>query len=277
MMNEDVVHHSSSGDIVQSDKYIEYVKDLKSNIGFTHHENDVFVFYISNNDKKVIRLATSKYAELDVHINTLDRMIELGFMREVTSRDLKYFYPHVSKRVYSILGWSMPKNIKQRCKIIKKLKDLREETKGQTRMLWHHDYWDGPRSGVMLWKGEKCWFSIHQEYSVPIPLTREDMKDLVIYNSTRIEKCTVEQWIEYDNWREFKVYRIPEETMQAITHNHELFCKYVGTHTNYDESGSRHHELAPYSDHDKFYNDRNSHKHYELDLSKCKVVGMFRY
>jgi hypothetical protein len=230
-MNEDVVHHIWSGEIVQLTKYIEYVKDLESNVGITHHKMTL-LYYVSNDKKKVMRLATSRYGELNVDIKTLERMIEQGFMREVTSSDLKYFYPHISKRVCSILGWDLPKNVKQRCKIIKKLEDLREETKGQTRMLWHHDYWDGPRSGVMLWKGEKCWFSVHQECNISIPLTREDIKDFHIANLSRDEKFTIEEWRDYDFYREYKVYRIPEENMEAITYNHELFCKYVGTHNH---------------------------------------------
>ena len=280
MLNEDVVYHSMSGELVKLDEYNDYVKDLESNVGFLYHKKDVFMFYISNNKKRVIRLATSKYCELDVNIRTLDRMIEKGMVIETTLSDLKYlkyFYPHISKRAGSILDWNLPKNMKQRCKTIRKLKDLREETKGQTRMLWHHDYWDGPRSGVMLWNGEKCWFSVHQECNIPIKLTKEDIEDFHITNLTREIPFTIEEWKDYDFYREFKVYRVPEETMEAITYNHELFSKYVGTHTNYDENGSRHHKLAPYSDHGNFYNDRNSHKHYTLDLKECKIVGIFRY
>lgn len=278
MLNEDIVHHLLSGELVKMDEYNDYVKDLDNKMGFSHHKNDVYIFYISDNKKRVIRLATSKHREYPVNIRTLDRMIEKGIVKEVILSDLKYFYPHLSKRVFSILGWSVvSKNVKQRCKTIRELKDLREETKGLTRMLWHHDYWDGPRSGVMLWNGEKCWFSIHQECNIPIKLTKEDIEDFHIANLTRETPFTIEEWKDYDFYREFKVYRVPEETMEAITYNHELFSKYVGTHTNYDENGCRHHNLAPYTDHGNFYNDRNSHKHYDLDLSKCKIVGIFRY
>jgi hypothetical protein len=44
MMNEDVVHHIWSGEIVQLTKYIEYVKDLESNVGITHHKMTLLYF-----------------------------------------------------------------------------------------------------------------------------------------------------------------------------------------------------------------------------------------
>jgi hypothetical protein len=33
----------------------------------------------------------------------------------------------------------------------------------EVRLLWHVDYWDGPRSGMLLYRGEHCWFVVVAE------------------------------------------------------------------------------------------------------------------
>jgi hypothetical protein len=42
---------------------------------------------------------------------------------------------------------------------MKIMKQLREDSKGETRLLYHLNYWDGPISGVCLYNGKKCYFS----------------------------------------------------------------------------------------------------------------------
>jgi hypothetical protein len=186
---------------------------------------------------------------------------------------------------------------------MKTLKELREESKGQTRMLWHSNYWDGPLSGVMLWNGEKMWFEMFEEKYVERLMSDEDWKEWVDYYKEKYnEEPDEDDRIEYDRPRYFKVYKLPEDIMSAIVHNHELFRTYVGTHTDYDLEGNRGRgaiigstdmgDLKPYNKHDKFYNAIND-KHwlvrffpwffkkenlmmsYEWDLKKYEVIGEF--
>lgn len=177
---------------------------------------------------------------------------------------------------------------------MKRLQELRKEN-GETRMLWHHDYWDGPQSGVMLWNGEKVWFEMFEEKWEERLIPDKDWEEWIEYYKTKngVEPDE-EDRMEYDRYRYFRVYRLPEETMTAIAHNHELFRKFVGVHTDYEEDGSRYlgpGYLKPSSEHKKFYNPGNwltklfprffkkekqdEQIKYEFDLSKYEVIGEF--
>ena len=46
----------------------------------------------------------------------------------------------------------------------KKLSDIRTETKGKTRFLYHLNYWDGPLSGIMLCEDERVYFNCTDEF-----------------------------------------------------------------------------------------------------------------
>jgi len=160
---------------------------------------------------------------------------------------------------------------------MKQLKELREENGGQTRLLWHENYWDGPLTGVMLWEGEKCWFETYEDDFVERPLTEEEIKDWADFLKIPVEEVDEEDKIDYEPYRRYNVYRIPKETMEAIEYNHNLFRKYVGTHTDYDENGLRHHNLADYNEHHKYYNNRELHKKWEKDLDKWELIDKFEW
>lgn len=191
------------------------------------------------------------------------------------------------------------------------LQELREETSGQTRMLWHSNYWDGPLSGVILWSGEKCWFEMHEEKTSERLMSDKDWKEYLDYCKEKYQEVPDEdERMEYDRYRYFKVYRLPSKTMDAIIHNHNLFRNCVGTHTDYDENGNRGKgatifpkredgtvdmgDLKPYNQHGKFYNAKKSDNwliklfpwffkkenvkiKIEWDLSKYEVIGEFEY
>jgi len=185
------------------------------------------------------------------------------------------------------------------------LQNLREESSGQTRMLWHSNYWDGPLSGVILWNGEKAWFDMQEEKYNERLIPDKEWKEYVDYIKEKYnEEADEDDRMEHDRYRYFKVYRLPEEIMNAIVHNHELFRTYVGTHTDYDENGNRGKgaivgtsdmgDLKPYKDHKKFYSAMKSdswmvrflpflfkkkdvYLKYEWALSKYEVIGEFEY
>jgi hypothetical protein len=82
----------------------------------------------------------------------------------------------------------------------------------ELRLLWHADFWDGPRSGMLDYRGEQCWFQAVAE-------SEED-------GST---------W-----YRRFIVLRLSHEQHAEECRWHELFQAKVGVHTDYDE-----HEMRP--------------------------------
>jgi len=164
---------------------------------------------------------------------------------------------------------------------MKTIDELRLETDGNTRLLWHEAYWDGPHDGVMLWNGEKCWFSSDgDDKFVEIPPTEEEILEWK-------EICIKENWnfnpddcIDYERYRYFKVYRIPEDAMKKIEEEHAIFEKYVGTHTSYGENGRRPQgkadgsHLRPYSEHHRYYNRTNKFC-FRVDPEKHECIGEF--
>ena len=46
---------------------------------------------------------------------------------------------------------------------MKSMKEFREESNGQTRVLYHLNYWDGPISGMCLYNGKLCYFDVVDE------------------------------------------------------------------------------------------------------------------
>ena len=153
---------------------------------------------------------------------------------------------------------------------MKTMKEMRETTNGQTRALYHLNYWDGPISGVCLYNGKKCYFDTIEEVNDKILLNDKEWE---IYQKEMLEydpdyKFNEDDRWEWDCYRIYGIYETPEDVMEILEENHELFCKFVGTHTDYDMNGKRgvgaripmrpdHPEdigdLRPYTDHDKFY------------------------
>ena len=111
---------------------------------------------------------------------------------------------------------------------MKSLRELREESSGQTRMLWHSSCWDGPQSGMILWKGEMAWFSMYDEKYKENLMPDNEWQEWIDYYKEKYGKDPDEEdRMEYDRERYFKVYRLPEDVKQAIIHNHRLFQKYL--------------------------------------------------
>jgi hypothetical protein len=81
----------------------------------------------------------------------------------------------------------------------------------ELRLLWHADFWDGPRSGMLLYRGEECWFQVIAE--------NED---------------------EQANWyRRFLLLRLTPEQHAEECYWHQLFRAKVGVHTDYVEQEPR--------------------------------------
>lgn len=83
--------------------------------------------------------------------------------------------------------------------------------RADVRLLWHHDFWDGPVSGMVLYRGALCWCQMVAENDA-------DAGD----------------W-----YRRFAVIRLSDEQQTEEQRWHELFREKVGRHTDYDEEGQR--------------------------------------
>ena len=115
----------------------------------------------------------------------------------------------------------------------------------------------------------------------------KDWCDFCIENGHEIDE---RERTEIYTIRVYAIYKTPKDQMDIIQENHDLFKKYVGSHTDYDENGNRgigariplrpdHPEdighLRPYSEHDKFYKaDKRKEK---IDLENWEILDRFTY
>lgn len=79
------------------------------------------------------------------------------------------------------------------------------------QLLWHADYWDGPGSGLLRYRGERCWFEVFAE------------------NDDEDPSC----------WRLFAILRLTPDQLAEEERWHALFRELVGTRTDYDATGVR--------------------------------------
>lgn len=115
-------------------------------------------------------------------------------------------------------------------------------------LLWHCAYWDGMLSGVCLYQGEKCYFTLVSEDISP----------------------------EGEMSRDFILFKLTEEQARTHTERHELFRKYVGTHTDYDSEGKRSLGAThPQSEWHKYYDVEKTWR--PITLGKEAVLGWFRW
>lgn len=115
------------------------------------------------------------------------------------------------------------------------------------RLLWHCDYWDGPRSGMLRYHGEECWFQVVAEDLEP---------DAPWHRRFAIVRLTAEQHADEVRW-------------------HDLFREHVGTHTDYDPDGRERSlgEVRPRELWARFYDAAPGRV--RADLSGNEVLGWF--
>jgi hypothetical protein len=120
--------------------------------------------------------------------------------------------------------------------------------RAEVRLLWHADFWDGPKSGMLVYRGERHWFEVVAE--------RED---------------DAEGW-----YRRFAVIRLAPDQLAEELRWHELFREKVGVHTDYDERGRRPvGSLQPRERWPEFYDAVRQRT--PADFSGNEVVGWFEW
>lgn len=165
---------------------------------------------------------------------------------------------------------------------MKYINDLRIETKGQTRLLWYNDYYDGPRSGLMLWDNKKCWYKIYDEEIIEIPYTENEKKyeiDFFKKMGDDISKNDDEYFTHTEIYYLYYVYNLDNIELEKIEYNHEIFKKYVGTHTDYDLNGKRNYDGVNKDKNmiKKYFDNKVKIKDVNIDLSEKNIIGKFKY
>jgi hypothetical protein len=117
------------------------------------------------------------------------------------------------------------------------------------RLLWHSDYWDGPRSGMLELNGERCWFQVIAE--------NEDEDLHGWYRRFVVVRLTADQLAEEDRW-------------------HALFRENVGWHNDYVAGlPGRYEGLRPREQWQAFYDPYKNRV--PLDLSSDEVLAWFEH
>lgn len=168
------------------------------------------------------------------------------------------------------------------------MKELRQENP-EYGVLYHLNYWDGALSGVCLWNGKKQYFDVIHEEKKSFYDDWPEWEKYCRENDIEIFDDEDDGEIYYYTDRIFGVYDTPNDVMEILDENHELFRKYVGTHTDYIDGkrgvGARiplrpdHPEdigdLRPYDQHDNFY--KAERRQANIDIKKWKLIGHFNY
>jgi len=101
------------------------------------------------------------------------------------------------------------------------------------RLLWHAGYYDGPITGACEVGGKPKWFEM-------VGSKAGDSDDMepegeVYFNLY----CKETNDMDIDRMRYYYIYDIPEEVMNEVIAQHEVFKEFVGTHCDYDENNQR--------------------------------------
>lgn len=160
---------------------------------------------------------------------------------------------------------------------MKRLRELREESKGQTRFLYHLNYWDGPISGIMLFNGVKKYFcQIGEDEHVEEEVSEEEWNEYCLDCKNRNVEIDEDYKYDYETIRTFGIYELSEEEIEIIEENHKLFQECVGLHTDYDENGNRQiGNLRPREKHSIFYN--KDRKCFKFGQNTHKLIYTFKY
>lgn len=137
-------------------------------------------------------------------------------------------------------------------------RNLTQIDEKDVKLLWHNAYYDGPLSGILLYRSKMHWFQIFE------PLRTDEVRN-------RVDKEGV---IWSDHFTRYLVVELSEEQVKEEVHWHELFQQKVGTHTDYDNSGQRIiGEVKPREMWNEFYEPYKLRR--PSDLSNNIVIGWF--
>jgi hypothetical protein len=98
---------------------------------------------------------------------------------------------------------------------IKKLSKIPRE---KVKYLWYSDYWDGIKSGMLLYNNQKYWFVLF-----------DDATDYVKYDEDN-------KYEDIGWWKRYAIIKLSENQYEKAQYWHDLFYKYVAVYCTYDEN-----------------------------------------
>jgi len=117
----------------------------------------------------------------------------------------------------------------------------------EVKLLWANEWWDGPISGMLMYRGEKCWFQLFIDPDDP-----------------EVEKFP----------RQYLVIELSNDQLKEEEYWQTLFLEMVGSNNVWDEDGIRHTDrLKPLESRNEFF--KLAKKRKPTDLSENRVVGFF--
>lgn len=98
------------------------------------------------------------------------------------------------------------------------IKELPKIPREKVKYLWYSDYWDGIRSGMLLYNNQKYWFALF-----------DDATDYAKYDENN--------GYEDIGWRKrYAIIKLSEDQYEKAQYWHDLFYKYVAVYCTYDEN-----------------------------------------
>lgn len=155
------------------------------------------------------------------------------------------------------------------------LDELNKRHNGETKLLWHSNYWDGPISGMMLWNGEPHWYNQYDEETIVEPWTQQEIDEYIAEYGDDNQG----DWNEYETRRFYKVYKLTPNELKHEFKEHKLFQKYVGTHCDYDDENTRTVGATrkPWWHRFFYKKQKKRNQGFELQLTEDKIVGYFKF
>lgn len=103
------------------------------------------------------------------------------------------------------------------------------------KLLFHNEYYDGPLSGVCEYRGEKLYFKLGTE-ELWFKYAEQDPVKVAIAD----DEC------QSHRLRIYTLYKLPQDTMENIIFNHELFSSLKNKDTIHDDYSKQKKELPAY-------------------------------
>ncbi len=120
--------------------------------------------------------------------------------------------------------------------------------KDRLKLLWFDDYYDGPKSGLLLFNGEKCWYeTINDSMDGPEAIPYVDFRHAVVIRPLPAQLVELEKW-------------------------QELFRQKVGCHCDLD-GVDRGPKFRPQETHAEFFEPYS--RRVPPDFSNNEVLGWF--
>ena len=77
----------------------------------------------------------------------------------------------------------------------KDISSLPQIDEREMHILWHVDWWDGALSGLLEYRGQKCWFHFHHEDETGCDQGGTSHYQYILYSLTSDQISEAESWI----------------------------------------------------------------------------------